>query len=137
MKVFIDNNVLIDYLLVRQPFFKSSAIIMDMCRTREIEGIIASLTFTNAAYILRKAFPLDILYEKLEYIMSYCHLSAVDEKIVATAIAERGTDFEDAVQYHSALFANADIVITRDKTGFKNRELPIYTPDEFLTKTLQ
>lgn len=137
MKIFIDNNVLVDYLLERQPFFYAAANIMDMCRSGEVSGIIASLTFTNAAYILRKAFPINELYEKLEYIMSYCHLSAVNEEIVADAMADRRTDFEDAVQYHSAVNAGADIIVTRDKSGFRDRQLPVFTPDEFLMKCSQ
>ena len=57
MKVFLDTNVLIDYLNKRDPFFAESSQIMDLCISRQVEGILSSLSIINAAYIMRKAYP--------------------------------------------------------------------------------
>lgn len=42
------------------------------------------------------------------------------------------SDFEDALQYHSALKAEATVIITRNKKDFSYSSLPVYTPDEYL-----
>ena len=57
MKVFLDTNVLIDYLNKREPFFAEYSQIMDLCISRQVEGILSSLSIINAAYIMRKAYP--------------------------------------------------------------------------------
>jgi hypothetical protein len=41
-------------------------------------------------------------------------------------------DFEDALQYHCALAANCDIIVTRNVKDFKKAEIPVITPDEYL-----
>lgn len=64
------------------------------------------------------------------------HLSIVPvgPQAIADAIVNFTDDFEDEVQYRSALAARADIIVTRDKTGFGNAEIPVMTPAEFLSK---
>ena len=46
------------------------------------------------------------------------------------------TDFEDAVQSQCALEWNADSIITRDKSGFVNCPIPVFTPSDFLLQFL-
>ena len=41
-------------------------------------------------------------------------------------------DFEDAVQYNSAIFQDCSLIITRDKKGFKNAKISVLSPIEFL-----
>ena len=41
-------------------------------------------------------------------------------------------DFEDAVQYYSAVQAKSECLITRNKSDFKVDALPVLTPEEFL-----
>jgi len=43
-------------------------------------------------------------------------------------------DFEDAVQYLSALPYHPDMVITRDKKGFNDLDILVMTPAEFVQK---
>ena len=58
-----------------------------------------------------------------------------DDDLVCEAIANFTNDFEDEVQYRAALAAHADIIITRDKTGFAKASMSVMTPTEFIGKT--
>ncbi|MGN1247870.1 MAG: PIN domain-containing protein, partial [Paludibacteraceae bacterium] len=51
MKVFIDNNVLIDFLLSREPFCGAATKVFGMCEQRMVEGVVSSLSIVNAAYV--------------------------------------------------------------------------------------
>jgi predicted nucleic acid-binding protein len=69
---------------------------------------------------------------KLSIIVDTLSLSAL-----ATTKAlndDKFSDFEDALQYHSACENSIDIIITRDKKGFKNSKLPVLSAKEFIVK---
>ena len=133
MKVFIDNNVLIDFLISREPFCEAATKVFGMCEQKMVEGVVSSLSIVNAAYVLRKLLPQEQLYKKFSILLDYCHLSSISHEIVLRAMADERNDFEDAVQYQSAKEFGVDMILTRDKGGFQNREIPILTPDEFLS----
>ena len=66
MKVFLDTNVLVDYLNKREPFFADAAQVIDICGKNDICGIVSSLSVINAAYIMRKAYTKDSLLLKIK-----------------------------------------------------------------------
>jgi len=132
MRAFIDTNVIMDYLTVRSPFFESASLIIDMCDRKEIEGIISSLTIINCAYILRKAFSKDIMFDKVQWMVKNFVISSVNRNMLLTAISYTPYDFEDAVQQASAMSEFADVIITRDNKGFRNSSTLVLSPSEFI-----
>lgn len=62
------------------------------------------------------------------------YLKVADEKVVDDALASCFSDYEDALQYYSALTRNVDVIITRNTRDFVHASIPVLTPDEFLTK---
>lgn len=134
MNVFLDTNVVIDFCVRREPFFNSAANIMDMAYRREINIIISSLTFVNVAYILRKAFPKDEMGGKLDSLAALSDIAPINKEIIKEAIRRRSRDFEDCVQCLSAMAANADIIVTRDKNGFTGLPIQAISPDDFVER---
>ena len=68
----------------------------------------------------------------LEKVRIVFHVAAVDERVIDLSLTSNFRDFEDAVQYYSAVQAKADCLITRNKGDFKADILPVLTPEEFL-----
>lgn len=134
MKVFLDTNVVIDFLAHRDPFYSQAAQIMDLAVREEITIVVSSLTFVNAAYILRKIFDKDNLYRKLVQFAQLCEISIVDGDIVRTAIIKQSHDFEDCVQCFSAMATDVDLIVTRDKMGFCEMPMLSMTPNDFLAR---
>ena len=93
MKVLIDTNVILDYALMRQPFYDLADRIFVLIEQEQIEGYICASTFTDLFYILRKPrgkeWTLDFL-EKLAYL---CQITSVDSAIVREALAKHHKDF--------------------------------------------
>ena len=114
MKIFLDTNVLIDYLNKREPFFAEASQVMDLCVSKQVEGVLSSLSVINAAYIMRKAYPKDSLLLKISWLTEKFEVCPINKESIQRAANSRPSDFEDAVQYFSALQANADLIITRD-----------------------
>lgn len=135
MKVFLDTNVVLDFLGERDPFYQDALRIITMARVvNQIDITISSLTVINVAYILRRSFSKDIVISKLKSFLAICDISAIDKQIIIEAINTESYDFEDKVQQLSAVSADADIIITRDEKGFSDCEIPVFTPSEFMRK---
>ena len=134
MNVFIDTNVVVDFLGKREGFFESAAMIFQMQKDGKINAVVSSLTIINCAYILRKVFSREVMLDKVEKLCKTFRISAIDKTTLVEALERRPYDFEDTVQYISALPYKPDIVITRDKRGFLDLEVPIMTPDEFIAE---
>lgn len=134
MKVFLDTNVIIDYLAVREPFFKDAATIVELCRKHQLEGMLSALTIVNTVYVLRKAYGKHVMAEKAKWLMNTFTISAIDRKALQKALDGEPYDFEDAVQEASALAVFADVIVTRDKKGFAGFDIPVMTPNEFIAR---
>lgn len=132
MKLFLDTNVVVDLCAGRQPYYADASKIMELAARHEVSLVVSSLTFVNVAYVLRKVVGIDEIYTRLGSLLKYVYLSPIDESVVKSAISANRKDFEDAVQYYSASSCDADLIITRDKSGFLGFPIEACSPSEFI-----
>ena len=132
MRLFIDTNVVVDFLGKRKPFFNDAAILFEMGKLGKIDIVVSSLTIVNCAYILKKQFSNEIMLPKIDDLCKMLLISSIDRNVILNAISLRPIDFEDAVQYVSATSFNPDVIITRDKKGYSAIGIPVMTPAEFV-----
>lgn len=135
MKVFLDTNVLIDVLVRREPFYVDSAAIWTLAEQGQIEGCVSVISFTNIFYIVRKLAGLQQARTALVLLRDSFVPVSCDADVVRQAIDANSKDFEDAVQYFSALRSQADCLVTRNPDHFPvDPQCPIETPQGFLTQ---
>ncbi len=134
-KVFLDTNVVIDFLGERKNFFSDAAKIICQADKKEITILCSSLTYSNAAYILQHGFSLDEIKNKLTLFSQLCETTSVNKETVEKALASEYKDLEDALQYYSAKEAKADLIVTRNVKDFVKHDIPVITPSEYLTGT--
>lgn len=130
-KVFLDTNVVIDLLDKRKGFYQSAARIFTLAFRHDLLLYISPLTYATAAYLLRK-HPKEELRQLLANLRVLSHVTLVDDQTVDAALAAGFDDFEDALQYCSALNEHVDVLVTRNVKDFSLAKLPVLTPDEFL-----
>ena len=135
MNVFLDTNVVIDFMGKREGFFDDAATIFAMIEDKKIVASVSALTIVNCAYILKKAFNPDAMYEKVEALCQLLEIMPIDRNQLMHAVHLRPYDYEDAVQYFSALPSRPDVIITRDKRGFNDFDILVMTPAEFVRKS--
>lgn len=131
MKVFLDTNVVIDYLAKREPFFEDAERIFLLAENPAYELCISALSFTNIAYILRKHTSSIQLLGLIESLLELMTVLPTDRDVIEEALHAGFSDFEDAVQHFTAKRYGADAIITRDKTGFAQSALPVFHPSEW------
>ena len=134
-KVFLDTNVVIDFLGERKSFFSDAARIICQADKKEITILCSSLTYSNAAYILQHGFSLDEIKNKLTLFSQLCETTSVNKGTVEKALASEYKDLEDALQYYSAKEAKADVIVTRNVKDFVKHDIPVITPSEYLAGT--
>jgi predicted nucleic acid-binding protein len=136
IKVFLDTNILIDYLSRREPFFVPAALLLQLGKRKKCQLMVSSLSFATASFILQAHYKMTheavvTLFAKL---VEFCHITTVDAQTVQDAIASDFKDFEDALQYYSAARMKADYIVTRNEPDFNQSAVPVYTPVEFLNE---
>jgi predicted nucleic acid-binding protein len=93
----------------------------------------SSNTISTLHYLLKKFASEENIRQSLDEITNVVSIIPVDIKIIKKSIKSNHKDFEDAIQIVSAQSINAiDCIVTRDLKDFKNAEINVFTPDEFL-----
>ena len=132
MNVFIDTNVLMDVLLDREPFVTQSEEVWFLADRGKIRGLVSVLSFPNIYYVCRKMRGADGAKSMMTLLRDTFTVAPLDEQILNQAIDAKFADFEDAIQYFSALRADADCFLTRNPDHFPRSHLRVFTPTEFL-----
>lgn len=97
----------------------------------EIDLYAIDISFINIAYILRKKSS-DVLYSTLDLLLQRISVLSVTESDLKNSVNAKQKDFEDCVQYYSALSGDMDCIVSRNKKDFENANIPVYTSSEFL-----
>ena len=134
-KVFIDTNVILDFLMKRSGFFDDARIVMALGYNKRCDLYMSSLSFSNIAYIARKEIVGEVLYDCFSALRELMQVSAISQADVDSAIMLRAGDFEDALQYYSAKSIGADFIVTRNVKDFPFSDIDVVLPSD-LIKTL-
>ncbi len=131
-RVFIDTNIMLDFLGERHPYYEPIAKIATLSDKGKLKMVVSPISFTTVNYLLSKYENPKSAIEKLRKFKVISEISIVNEHIVEKALNSEFSDFEDALQYFSATASNCDIIITRNAKDFRKSLLPIMSADEFL-----
>lgn len=138
MKILIDTNVLIDYLMRREPYTNSAEKIIFLCKNMQVNGCMAAHSVMNIFYILRKEMTLSERKKLIICISDFIEIIGIDrEKIMHILKNDTFSDIEDCLQVECAKAFNADYIVTRNVKDFEYSEVPAITPDIFLERIEQ
>ncbi|MEB2774490.1 PIN domain-containing protein [Algoriphagus sp. D3-2-R+10] len=135
-RIFLDTNVILDLLGEKSPFYDAIAKVVTLADQKRITVIASPLSFTTADYVLSKFESLDSVLKKLRKFKILCEVCVVDEETIEKGLNSGFKDFEDAVQYFTALQANCFIILTRNGKDFKGSTLPVMTAEEYLNSII-
>ena len=132
MNVFLDTNVLIDVFLERNPFLADSQKVWFLAERGRIKGFVSALTFPNIFYVARRLRGPEAAGAMMTMLRDTFVPVSLDAQILNQAIDAGFSDFEDAIQYFSALRADVDCLLTRNPSHFPVKNLAVLTPEDFL-----
>ncbi|MBP2832561.1 PIN domain-containing protein [Aquimarina sp. U1-2] len=133
-RILVDTNIVIDLLAKRANFYAEAAELFSLSDKNKIKLSISSLTFANTNYILSKLKSAREAREILRKFRVLVEIVTLDDKIIDLALGnDEFSDFEDGLQYYSALENSVNLILTRNKKDFKNSKVPVLTAKEYLS----
>jgi predicted nucleic acid-binding protein len=136
-KVYVDTDVIIDFLTDRKPYSGQAAMILSLSEYKNIQVCVSTLTFANCYYVLKKYSSHSNVIAKLSQLAEIVEITDVTKKAILNSLKSDFKDFEDAIQNETAKNDNEiNILITKNIKDYKNSDLSILTPELFL-KSLQ
>jgi len=134
VKVLLDTNIVLDLLLGRKPFDSLAQEIFIQIEQKKIEGFLAPTSITTIYYLLNRQLDKKTSNDAIKTLLEMFKITKLDKEVLINSLENNGIDFEDSVIYTSGAFSDIDIIITRDKKGFKNSKIDVLSPSEFLKK---
>jgi predicted nucleic acid-binding protein len=133
MKALIDTNVLLDVFLARPKLCDASTAIWSMAEKEKIQAYVSAISFNNVHYIATRYHSREH-GDKAVAAMRDC-FKCIDQtiQIINQSIDAKWKDFEDAIQYFSAIHSDIDIIITRNVADFPKEGIAIMTPEDFIS----
>jgi len=131
-RIFIDTNVMLDFLGERNPFYESIAKIATLGEKGRLTMVVSPISFATVNYFLSKFENSKTAREKLRKFKIICEICSLDEHTIEKGLNSSFKDFEDTLQYFSATESDCELIITRNGKDFKKSLLPVMTPVEFL-----
>lgn len=132
MKVLLDSDVILDFFLGRELFYKNSTQIFKLCENKNIEGFTTPVIISNVFYILKKEYGNTFSLECIKDLIEIIDIVNISKNSIQQAIDSEFSDFEDALQSYSAEEYKMDCIITRNTKDYKNSKLKVMIPQDFI-----
>ncbi len=131
-KLLVDTNILLDLLARRIPFYDEAAGLFLLAERGIIELTVSAISMVNTHYVLKRQLSEQEVRKVLRDLRLLVGVLPVDQKITDLALNSDFKDFEDAIQYHTALEYAQEIIITRNLADFKHSSIPVMTAGQFV-----
>lgn len=132
-RILVDTNILLDYLLTREPFYEDAKKVVLTCTEGETEGCIAAHSISNMFYILRKDYDVKDRREILTNLCTIFDVEGIDKvKLLSGLQNENFSDFEDCLQMECAKAYNAEYIVTRNVDDYRSSEVKAILPKDYL-----
>lgn len=126
-KLFIDTNVVIDFFLEREPYSEDATLLFELRSQGKVEFYLSALTLANLAYLAQrsKRDPFGII----SVFLNWVNIVDLRKDIFLQTLSSRFDDFEDGLQYFSALQVKGiNAIITRIKKILLALNFPFILP---------
>jgi predicted nucleic acid-binding protein len=127
-RVLLDTNIIIDLLAKREPFDQDARKLFSFADKEKIILYTSALSIANLSYVLLRKMKPEQAKQILRKLRLLVGILSLDEKIINLVLNDNEfNDFEDGLQYYSALENKIEIIVTRNLKDFKNSRIPVMT----------
>ncbi len=131
MKIFLDVNVILDLLEERDPFVDDAVWIFNRLEENKDQGYASALSFPILFYLLSRNHRREKAKNILQEIRTVLDVTQINQRIIDRALAAEIADYEDGVQYFSALDSEAEAFISRNLQDFPESDLLMFSPRDY------
>lgn len=132
MKVFVDANILVSVLNKEYPLFTHSARILSLSGNNNFEIYTSPICLAIAFYFAEKKHKTKLAKEKIALLCRHILIAPATGSVVEKAVTNKKiNDFEDGLEYYSAIESNCHYIVTEDKDDFYFSEIEVMNAKTF------
>ncbi len=135
-QILLDTNIVLDLLARRMPFYNDAAELFSLADKKTIRLSLSSLSLANIHYVLKKLKPEQEARNIIRNFKILVQVLSCDNKIVDLALNSDFKNFEDAIQYFTAIENDKELIVTRNMSGYSESIIPVMTAREFIKSFL-
>jgi len=136
-KVFVDTDVIIDYLTDREPFANYSSMIFELHEQNQISIHISALSVNNIYYVARKLIGEEQTRFLIDRLIDNIEVLGTTKAEIKNALQSEFKDFEDAIQHATALTVNKiEAIITRNVKDLRKSRIAVFSPEVYIKTNL-
>jgi predicted nucleic acid-binding protein len=129
--LFLDTNIVIDFLTDRKPFSQLAGKLFDYSEKGKVKLYLSAVSYSNIYYVVKKVTSHKESIRILNRLEEMTEIIDTSKSIIKNALSSEFKDFEDAIQYFSAkLNSNINGIVTRNGGDFKHSTISILSPEE-------
>ncbi len=133
MKILFDTNIVLDVMLKREPFYKSSLEILGLTKRDDVEEYVSASAITDIYYpAYRQLRDKEVVKNLMKKLLTVVSVASVSEQEIENALSLEWNDFEDSVQYSVAFVQEMEGIVTRNPNDYKEAKIKIWKPKELL-----
>jgi predicted nucleic acid-binding protein len=135
MKVFLDANVLVSVLNKEYPLFTYSSRVVSLVDNSKYKVFTSPLCLAIAFYFAEKKHGNANARHRIHLLIEKLKFTAIEEQTVfAVEKNKKIHDFEDGLQYYSAMDSGCKCIVTEDLNDFYFSEIEVLNSRQFLEK---
>lgn len=135
MRVLIDTNITLDFLLQRKLFFQDAELLFEVINSGQVIGSVTATTLTDIFYIARRhTRSIEQARQAIIEILNVMEICPVSRVVLESALGFGLVDFEDAVQVACAVAQGLDAIVTRDRQDFVSSPVTVLSVQELLQR---
>ena len=137
MKVFVDANVLVAVLNKEYPLFSYASRILSAADRKDFQVFTSPICLAIAFYFAEKKSGATLAVKKIALLVSHIQVAPTNKEAVLKTISNKKIfDFEDGLEYYSAIESGCQTIVTEDQGDFHFSEIEVLTCQEFMEKYL-
>jgi predicted nucleic acid-binding protein len=131
-RLFIDSDVILDLVLQREEHYECAQKLFDLFQQGKNIIYTSSIVIANMHFIIRKLHDLKFANSSVSFVSKHFKIIDASNEDIESSIQSKFSDFEDGVQYFSALRSKKiDALITWNVKDYKHSQLPVFTPKQW------
>lgn len=132
IKVLVDTNVILDWIMIREPNSTNAKLIIEQCLFGQMQGYITSHSLTDIFYILRKDYSVEKRKQLLRLLCEGMNVIPETKQTILQALNHKEwQDIEDALQMQCAKEVGVKYIVTQNLKDFQTSEVKAICEEEF------
>ncbi len=137
MRIFLDANILVSVLNKEYPLFTYTSRIVSLADKSKFTVYTSPVCLAIAFYFAEKKFKSTVAKNKIDILCEHINIAAVNKSTVLQTLQNPAiNDFEDGLDYYTAIKNKCGCIITEDIDDFYFSKIEVLGSEAFFEKYL-